>query len=80
MLRETLKQELDTLNDNQLSSIAEFIASVKIHAQQMTKSVPFWQKATPTQRSQDFRKWIATLPKKGSTLSDDAFDRESIYE
>lgn len=80
ILREALKQEIDTLNETQLSKIAEFVMSVKAHAQQLAKSVPFWQHATPTERAQDFRSWVAGLSKTGSSLSDDAFDRESIYE
>ena len=80
MLRETLKQEIDTLNESQLSRIAEFIMSIKAHAQQLVKAVPFWQRATPEERSQDFRAWVAGLPKTGVSLSNEAFDRESIYE
>ena len=80
MLRERLKQEIDTLNENQLSRIAEFIVSVKAHPCQPAMSVPFWQRATPMERSQDFRAWVAGLSKMGLTLSDEAFDRESIYE
>ena len=80
MLRESLKQEIDTLNENQLSRIAEFVMSIKAHAQQRTKTVPFWQRATPTERSQDFREWVAGRPKTGLSLSNEAFDRESIYE
>lgn len=80
MLRETLKRELDMLNENQLSRIAEFVMSIKTHAQQLVKTVPFWQSATPAERSQDFREWVAGLKKAGSSLSDEAFDRASIYE
>jgi hypothetical protein len=78
--RERLKQEIDTLNESQLSRIAEFIVSVKAHPRQSTTSVRFWQRATPLERSQDFRAWVVGLPGTGSTLPDEAFDRESIYE
>jgi len=39
-----------------------------------------YQSATPKERAQDFREWVARLPKTGSSLSGDAFDRDSIYE
>lgn len=80
MLRETLKQEIDGFNDSQLSRLAEFVASVKLHAQQLVKTVPLWQRATPAERSLDFREWVAGLPAENISLSDEAFDRESIYE
>jgi len=80
MRREILKREIDTLNESQLSRIAEFIMSIKAQEQQLLKSIPFWQRATPMERSQDFRTWVAGLPKTGLSLSDEAFDRESIYE
>lgn len=80
MLREHLKQEIDTLNESQLSKIAEVVLAIKAHAQQLVKKPPFWQRATPIERSQDFRKWVAGLSKTGRSLADDAFDRESIYE
>lgn len=80
LLRETLKQEIDTLNESQLSKIAAFVELLKDHAQNWVKSVPFWQNATPAERSLDFRAWAAGLPQVGTTLSDEAFDRESIYE
>lgn len=80
MLRETVKQQIDTLNENQLSKIAEFIASIKTQAQQLMQTIPFWQRATPTERSQDFRQWVTGLPRTELSLADEAFDRESIYE
>lgn len=80
ILRETLKQEIDTLNESQLSRIAEFVSSLKSQTRNWMKTTPFWQRATPTERAQDFREWVAGLPKAGLSLSDDAFDREDIYE
>lgn len=41
---------------------------------------PFWQTATPKERSQEFREWVAQLPHSDVSLSDDAFDRDSIYD
>ena len=80
MLRETLKQEIDNLSDSQLRIIADFVASIKTPAQQLKKSVPFWQHATSEERAQDFRTWVAQLPKPNISLADEAFDRGSIYE
>ena len=80
MLRENLKQEIDKLNDSQLRKIADFINSVKAQAQQLAQSMPFWQRATPAERADNFRRWVAQLPKASVTLSDEAFDRSNIYE
>lgn len=80
ILRETLKQEIDTLNEHQLSRIAEHILSLKTQAQNMIKTTPFWESATPKERSQDFLEWVSRLTRTGSTLPDEAFDRGSIYE
>jgi hypothetical protein len=80
MLRETLKQEIDQLNDGQLRKMADFMASIKVQAQQLAKTVPFWQRATPTERAEDFRQWVHQLPTTNTTLADEAFDRGSIYE
>jgi hypothetical protein len=44
------------------------------------KTVLFWQRATPTERAEDFRLWVDQLPKTNTTLADEAFDRGSIYE
>jgi hypothetical protein len=40
----------------------------------------FWQRATPTQRAEDFRAWVAELPETHLSLSEEAFDRGNIYE
>lgn len=80
MLREALKQEIDTLNENQLSKIAKYISSIKIRPQQLKNNKPFWQRATPAKRSQDFKGWVAGLPKTGVSLPNEAFNRDSIYE
>lgn len=80
MLRENLKQEIDKLSDSQLMRIAEFINSVKTQAQQTAQLTPFWQRATPMERAEDFREWVAHLPRTSITLSDEAFDRGNIYE
>ncbi len=80
MLRESLKQEIDQLSDSQLRKMADFVHSIKTQAQQLAKTVPFWQSATPRERSEDFRAWVSRLPETSASLADEAFDRGSIYE
>jgi hypothetical protein len=80
MLRERLKQEIDALNEKQLSRIAGYISSIKVQTQSRVKTKPFWESATPEERSQDFLEWISGLSRTGSTLPDEAFDRSTIYE
>jgi len=65
MLRDVLKQEIDKLNDNQLERIAEFIDLVKFQTQNLAQSVPFWQRATSTERAQDFLAWQHALAVPG---------------
>lgn len=80
MLRETLKREIDSLNESQLTRVAEVVAALKIQSQQLDRGVPFWKRATPEERAQDLRRWVAGLPKTEVSLPDEAFDRENIYE
>ncbi|MBL8203870.1 MAG: hypothetical protein JNM09_06535 [Blastocatellia bacterium] len=40
---------------------------------------PFWMTATPEERAEDFRKWVASHT-DGPNLPNEAFRRESIYE
>ncbi|MEO0824478.1 MAG: hypothetical protein AAFW84_19185 [Cyanobacteria bacterium J06635_15] len=80
MLRETIKQEIDQLSDSQLRKIADFIKLVKTQARQLGQSMPFWQRATPMERAEDFRLWVAQLPQTNINLADEAFDRDNIYE
>lgn len=80
MLREVLKQEIDQLSESQLRKLADFIASIKNQAQQLVKNVPFWQRATPLERADDFRAWVAQLPETRLSLPDEAFDRDNLYE
>lgn len=80
MLREKLKQKLDKLNEEQLKKIAVFIADLEFQASQVKSSIPFWQRATPTERAREFREWVSQLPKSGLSLPNEAFSRDSIYE
>lgn len=63
MLREKLKEEIDKLNEEQLKKLADYIALIQFQPKQVELSVPFWQKATPSERSEEFRKWVSQLPK-----------------
>ncbi|ASC70336.1 hypothetical protein XM38_012740 [Halomicronema hongdechloris C2206] len=80
MLRETLKQEIDQLSESQLRKIADFVTVIKRQAHKLAGNIPFWQRATPAERAEDFRSWIAQLPETRLSLPDEAFDRSNIYE
>lgn len=82
MLRENLKQELDRLNEDELRKIADFIHSISSQSNRakFSSEVPFWQRATPIQRAREFREWVSHLPETSVSLSDEAFNRDLIYE
>ena len=80
MLREELKKELDTLNDEQLRKVAAFIAFIEFESKQVAAPVPFWQRATPAERGREFCEWVLQLPKGSPSLPDEAFNRDSIYK
>jgi hypothetical protein len=80
MLREDLKKELDKLNDEQLKKIADFIVLIEFQSRQVASSVPFWQRATPSDRAREFCEWVLQLPQGSPSLRDEAFSRDSIYE
>lgn len=80
MLREILKQELDQLSESQLRTIADFVATIKHQAQKLAETMPFWQRATPSERAEDLQIWISQLPDTHVSLPDEAFDRNNIYE
>lgn len=75
-----LKNRIDSLNENQLSRIAEYISSLTTQAKIVMNTTPFWKSATPKERAQDFLEWVSGLNKTGTSLPDEAFDRASIYE
>ena len=77
--RESLKQQIDSLSDKQLAQIAEYISSLRTQATKKLNVRPFWQSATPQERSQDFLQWVNALHKTNLTLPDEAFDRATIY-
>ena len=80
MLREDLKKELDKLNDEQLKKIADFIAFIEFQSRQVSSSIPFWKRATSSDRAREFREWVLQLPQGSPSLRDEAFSRDNIYE
>jgi len=56
--------------------------STKAQTQKLADSPTFWQRAASKERARDFQIWVARLPTptQGISLSDEAFDRDSIYE
>ncbi len=80
MLRDELKKTLDKLTDEQLKTIADFIAFIELQSRPVASSVPFWQRATPADRAREFREWVLQLPKGSPSLGNEAFSRDSIYE
>jgi hypothetical protein len=79
VLREQLKQTLDKFNETQLTQIANFIGQIDSSPQQPDTETPLWQTGTPAERTRDFQEWLKQLPHNSSSLSDEAFDRDSIY-
>jgi hypothetical protein len=75
--RETLKNDIDKLSEEQLDVVAAFI---NYQLRQVSVSTPIWQKATPTERVRYFREWVSQLPKNSPSLSIEAISRDSIYE
>ncbi|MBW4623725.1 MAG: hypothetical protein KME17_30740 [Cyanosarcina radialis HA8281-LM2] len=79
MLRKDIKKALDKLNDEQLQKIADLMDSIEFQSIEVTPSARFWQRATPVERAREFRQWVSQLPKNGSSLPDEAFNRDTIY-
>ncbi|MBE9040259.1 hypothetical protein IQ235_05560 [Oscillatoriales cyanobacterium LEGE 11467] len=77
-LKESLKQELDKLNEEQLKQVANFIAFVEFATTRV--NIPFWQTATPAQRA---ARWCESVAPRGTAspnLPDAALRRDSIYD
>lgn len=79
MRREDLKKELDKLNEVQLQQIADFITLIESQPASAALSTALWQRTTAQERAREFREWVAQLPKNSQSLTDAAFDRETIY-
>lgn len=52
----------------------------KIAQQKQATDLPFWQRATPSERAKEFQEWVEQLPKTNVSLSNEAFDRSKIYD
>ena len=73
MLKDTLKKEIDNLNEEQLKQIADFLVSLK--AQEKQKDQDF--EAIADKLAEDFKAYVGQdIPQ----LSDYAVSREGIYE
>jgi len=48
--------------------------------QKQATDLPFWQRATPSERAKEFQKWVEQLPKTNVSLPNEAFDRSQIYD
>lgn len=59
-------------------SVAELVAASL--NRQYSLSVSPKSDAEPEARAKEFREWVSQLPETGLSLSDEAFNRDSIYE
>ncbi|MEQ8753067.1 MAG: hypothetical protein RID09_06025 [Coleofasciculus sp. G1-WW12-02] len=75
--RETLKNAIDRLSEEQLEVVAAFI---NYQLGRVSLSTPIWERFTPTERVRYFREWVSQLPKNSPSLSMEAISRDSIYE
>jgi hypothetical protein len=48
--------------------------------QKQPTDLPFWQRATPSERAKEFQEWVKQLPKTNVSLPNEAFDRSQIYD
>jgi flagellar biosynthesis/type III secretory pathway M-ring protein FliF/YscJ len=78
-LREKLKQEVDSLNEDQLKQVESFIDQLHHRFEESQKRLQYLASTTPEERAREFQEWLAQFPRTGVTLPDEAFDRESIY-
>ena len=73
MLKETLKQEIDNLNEEQLKKLADFVTLLK--SQEQKKDEEF--EVIANKLAEDFKTYVGqNMP----NLSDYAVSREGIYE
>lgn len=79
-LRENLKQEINHLSNSQLRRIANFIQLLKIQGELVPNAIPLWQRKTPSERAEELQVWAAQLPETYLSLSNQAFDRDSLYD
>jgi predicted secreted acid phosphatase len=73
MLKDTLKKEIDNLNEEQLKKIADFVTLLK--AEDKQKDEEF--EAIANKLAEDFKMYVG---QNILNLSDDAVSREGIYE
>jgi len=76
-LKESLKQGLDRLNEDQLQQVANFIAFVEFTTKR--DNTPLSQTTTPEQRATKWRESVAQPGTISPNLPDSALCRDSIY-
>ena len=77
---ETTRQLTLKMTKKQLKQIAKLIQSIQVQLQKLTPSFPFGKKAVPAERSEEFQNWVSQLSKSNTSLPDEAFDRDNIYD
>ncbi len=82
MLREKLKKEIDNLSEEQLTKLADFFAVMKLQSGENQTYIDLKKQLSGKEKAEEFKQWVMQLPKNSnnSSLSDEAFSRENIYD
>ncbi len=82
MLREKLKKEIDNLSEEQLTKLADFFAVMKLQSGENQTSIDLKKQLSGKEKAEEFKRWVMQLPKNSnnSSLTDEAFSRENIYD
>ena len=81
MLREKLKKELNNLSEEQLTKLADFFAVMKLQSGKNETSIDLKKQLSGKEKAEEFKQWVMQLPKNNnSSLTDEAFSRENIYD
>ena len=81
MLREKLKKEIDNLSEEQLTKLANFFAVMKLQSGENQTSIDLKKQLSSREKAEEFKQWVMQLPKNNnSSLTDEAFSRENIYD
>ncbi|MBD2578603.1 hypothetical protein [Oscillatoria sp. FACHB-1406] len=79
-LKESLRQQLEGLNEEQLKQVANFIAFLEFVSHPKPTNVSFRQTLTPERRARQWQesvKWAGTL---GVNLPEIALHRDTMYD
>ncbi len=81
MLREKLKKEIDNLSEEQLTKLADFFAVMKLQSGENQTSIDLKKQLSGKEKAEEFKQWVMQLSKNNnSSLTDEAFSRENIYD